>query len=364
VGKPNLSRLISRQSSELFQLGDLEQHLLAWISSGGENTIYGLEKLAREHNRVARAKSQHPLKTSHATISRTIKDLLDRDYIMVSREQPYRTRQNKKYYNVTTKGYLAALAAISIDQTYAVRSLHPILAKLTTNSDLARVTMLLFKTCLSAWFQWHILNGLILSGLTDAKNYRLSSSQTTLSGEVPNHSSDLYTNEPTNNLSDEKRGQIFDQILLDCLKETIQMWGQRADTRSRKTEQDLLDALGGLNLILGTRIVTLLSQEKALGLALMINIYRDCFERAHERLTELDLMKPRGNYEEGQMAEVHDTELGIEFAQATGGWESLEGELRRFRENLWGIGYFESYSPLPEREIVQLYDFELKQLLE
>jgi DNA-binding PadR family transcriptional regulator len=336
VGKLDLNRLISRQSGELFQLDDIQQHLLAWISGEGENTIYGLEKLAREHNQEARAKSQHPMRVSHATISRTIKGLLDRGYIEISKEEPYRTGQNKKYYAVNAKGWYASLAAISIDQTRAVKSLYPIVARLARNAELQRTAMLFFKIHLCLWFQWHIANGLVLSNLVNADLYRLKF-------------------QPDNDVL--PISDYTDQLLLHTLSASVERLN-----RKPIDAVGLFYALEGLRLVLGTKFIALLSQENALGLTLTANIYINCIDRAHTHFAELDAETSDAETT-SEVSDIGDTDLGVKFAQRTGGWNSLEEELKRFREYLWGIGFLENYSPLPEKEIIQLYDTDLKRIL-
>ena len=258
------NRLISRQSSELFQLNALEQHLLAWISSQGENTIYGLEKMAQEHNRKVRERSQHPMKMSHATISRRIKDLLDQGYIEISKEEPYRTGQNKKYYAVSTKGFLASLGSTSIDQTHSFGSLYPIARQLTDNEELAKTTMLFFKLCLSTWFQWHIWNGLPLCQLNDADSYRALSSRVPtipILGRIfyaecdPKKSSHSY--------SGDWRRPITEDELLEYLSWNV-------GTSEASSESKVTFELVRFRLAAGMKLVSLMSQEDSFGLAIIV----------------------------------------------------------------------------------------------
>jgi DNA-binding PadR family transcriptional regulator len=350
VGKLDLNRLISRQSGELFQLDDIQQHLLAWISGEGENTIYGLEKLAREHNQEARAKSQHPMRVSHGTISRTIKGLLDRGYIEISKEEPYRTGQNKKYYAVNAKGWYASLAAISIDQTRAVKSLYPIVARLARNAELQRTVMLFFKIHLCLWFQWHITNGLVLSNLADARMYRLKFDP---DNEI------LHSGPDAKTLAIE----YSDQLLLQMLKAKVERL-----SRPPIGPQDLLHGLEGLRLILGTKLIAQLSQENALGLTLLVKFYGDHFEDAHDALfddrgypvaiAKVAIVIDTTRHDSGRYREIPGTEKPV-----SPGDVNLEEEMEGFRGYLWGIGYLEKYSPLPEKEIIQLYDTDLKRIL-
>jgi len=343
--KLDLSSLISRQSSELFQLNDLEQHLLGWISSEGENTIYGLEKLARKHNTEARARSQHPMKVSHATISRTIKDLLDRGYIEVSKEEPYRTGQNKKYYAVSAKGWFSSLATISVDKTRSAQSLHQIIARLTNNAELGRRAILYFKIQLCLWFQWHIVNGLMLSKLTDAGKYRLR-----------------FVSD--NAILDSVAIEYSDQLLLRILMENVEKLARRSIE-----PRDLLYALEGANLVFGTRLITQLSEENALGLELLIWTTRG----AHiDPIQDADQVRfdDRG-YPSPFFATVSEKGENGTWHIVPGTEEqprrvtsSLEEQLNEFREYLWGPDFLGNYAPLPEKEIVQLYDSILKQTLE
>jgi DNA-binding PadR family transcriptional regulator len=329
---------------EFFQLNDLEQHLLGWISSEGENTIYGLEKLAREHNREARARSQHPMKVSHATISRTIKDLLDRGYIEVSKEEPYRTGQNKKYYAVSAKGWFSSLAAVSIDKTHAVQSLHPVIAQLTHNVELGRMTMLFFKIQLCLWFQWHIVNGLVLSKLKDASVYRRRF--------VPDNGILFYGPD-----SKVLAMEYSDQLLLRVLRENIEKLARRSIE-----PRDLLYALEGANLVLGTRFLAQASEENALGLLLLADIYRTLWNAKYVALDDRDYPADIVAVEVGDNGTLHEV---AETATDSGDhYPSLEEALDGFREYLWGAGFLESYAPLPEKEIIQLYDSILKQTLE
>jgi len=324
MGKLDLNSLISRQSSELFQLNDLEQHLLGWISSEGENTIYGLEKLAQEHNREARAISQHPMKVSHATISRTIKDLLDRGYVEVSKEEPYRTGQNKKYYAVSDKGWFSSLATISIDKTHDVQSLYSAIVQLTHNAELGRGAMLFFKIELCLWFQWHIVNGLILSNLTDAYVYRKRF--------VPFRGI-LFDGPDSRVLAME----YSDELLLRVLRENIEKLARRSIE-----PRDLLYALEGAHLVLGTRFLAQISEENALELLLLADSYRTLGNADNIVLDDFEVTPEKRD---------------------SGEYPTLEEALEKLREYLWGPGFLESYTP-PEKEIVQLYDSILKQTLE
>jgi len=352
MAKFDLNKLISRQSADLFQLGPLELHLLGWISSQGENTIYGLEKMAIEHNRKAQEKSQHPMRTSHATIFRTIKELVDHGYIEISREEAYRTGQNKKYYAVSTKGWLASLASVSIDQTNNVKSLYPIVAQLTENTELQRITMLFLKNQLCQWLQFHVANGLILSHLVDANMYRVHSGSYVSGNEI------LFTSSKLSMTTEE----LHNQELLQILGETIKsLRGHHTDARN------LLHALEGLNLVLGTKLIALLSQHNALGVALLVDIYYNLIERAHSTLLDdrgcpirLATVAIEMDLHDGSFKEVPGTEKS---ARAEGTDEDLQVGLEVLRARLWGESYLENYGPLPEKEIVELYDSTVDSML-
>jgi DNA-binding PadR family transcriptional regulator len=368
--KIELNKLISRQSGELFRLDDLEQHLLGWISRG-ENTIYGLEKLAQEHNREMRAKSQHPMEVSHATISRRIKDLLDQGYIELSKEEPYRTGQNKKYYAVKSKGFLASLATTSIDQTDSFRSTYPIVAQLTDNEELAKTTMLFFKLRLSTWFQWHIWNGLPLSGLNDVDSYRaLSSRVPTL--PILRHIFYLHSKERSHLRPPMIGEPISDDELLDYVK-----WNAEGECEIPPASKAMFELIR-LKVAVGMKLTFLMAQEKSHGLAIMIALVGrrgDDFAYPHSLLEEINdptILEVFGidkndrlNDRIAKLFQPSPNTVGTEP-----GMENLEQTLMTIREDIVEkhLFYMRGGDPgegdFPEKEIVQFYDSDLKQIIE
>jgi hypothetical protein len=120
--------------------------------------------------------------------------------------------------------------------------------------------------------------------------------------------------------------------------------------------------LEGANLVLGTRFLAQASEENALGLLLLADIYRTLWNAKYVALDDRDYPADIVAVEVGDNGTLHEV---AETATDSGDhYPSLEEALDGFREYLWGAGFLESYAPLPEKEIIQLYDSILKQTLE
>jgi len=396
MNKINLNELISSQSGSLFRLDDLGQYILSWISSQGSNTIYGIGNLATQYNRDAGAKSRPTIRASHASVHRTVRKLVEDGYLQPTREEPTNRipGQMKRYYDITSKGFLASLGKTGIDQTKCFGSNADEIAKFLNSRELAKTAVLFLKTCLATWFQWHLSNGITLSNLIDATLYRALSRVPTIAIlERTRQTSDRLAIE---GISPGILHQDFtEKDLIHCLEQAA------------KEKMDILTKLIALRLAVGTKFIADLSREQQepqlkenpeyplkedthyqesslkerrlmelTQTAVRVDRLKDHMGGPSDSLTKYKLNdeqvkafylsmakrlshhKPKSQFEIAIVDESEPTASeNIPIPM------DLETALTRIREYIIDRHWLEFYT-LPEKEIIQLYDSDLCHILE